>query len=106
VPPSFLVPGGKFFVTGGTDRIIRVYVCIPGPPILHAELTGHTDRIMTIQFGNVGRSMFATGSCDGTTRIWRYKEGGWVSIVLRVPANELSRYVIVAVNSVCEIHLE
>ena len=36
------IPGGKFFVTGGTDRIIRVYVCIPGPPTLHAELTGHT----------------------------------------------------------------
>ena len=48
-------------------------------------------------------SVFATGSCDGTTRIWRYKEGGWVSIVLRVPANELSRYVFVTINSVCEI---
>ena len=34
--------GGKFFVTGGTDLIIRVYVCIPGPPTLQAELTGHT----------------------------------------------------------------
>lgn len=30
--------GGKYFVTGGTDHIIRVYLCIPGPPILHAEL--------------------------------------------------------------------
>ena len=38
---SFL-SGGKFFVTGGTDRIIRVYMCIPGPPTLQAELTGHT----------------------------------------------------------------
>ena len=37
--------------------------------------------------------MFATGSCDGTTRIWSYKEGGWVSIVLRVPGDEMNRYI-------------
>ena len=37
--------------------------------------------------------MFATGSCDGTTRIWSYKEGGWVSIVLRVPRDEMNRYI-------------
>ena len=41
-----------FFVTGGTDRIVRVYQCIPYPPILVAELEGHSDRIMTIQFSN------------------------------------------------------
>ena len=39
--------GGKFFVTGGTDRIIRVYMCIPGPPTLQAELTGHTVSKLT-----------------------------------------------------------
>lgn len=33
--------GGKYFVTGGTDHILRVYVCIPGPPVLQAELDGH-----------------------------------------------------------------
>ena len=33
--------GGKFFVTGGTDRIIRVYECIPDPPTLVAELNKH-----------------------------------------------------------------
>ena len=41
----------------------------------------------------LAHSMFATGSCDGTTRIWSYKEGGWVSIVLRVPGDEMNRYV-------------
>ena len=41
----------------------------------------------------LAHSMFATGSCDGTTRIWSYKEGGWVSIVLRVPRDEMNRYV-------------
>ena len=33
--------GGKYFVTGGTDHILRVYLCIPDSPTLHAELEGH-----------------------------------------------------------------
>ena len=41
----------------------------------------------------LAHSMFATGSCDGTTRIWSYKEGGWVSIMLRVPGDEMNRYI-------------
>ena len=71
-----LYTGGKYFVTGGTDHIIRVYICIPGPPTLQAELEGqHTvrhnqllcwhglvlvscfhfqEKIMTVQFGNTG----------------------------------------------------
>ena len=38
---SAFSPGGKYFVTGGTDHILRVYVCNPGPPALQAELDGH-----------------------------------------------------------------
>lgn len=35
-------------MTGGTDHIVRVYVCIPGPPTLQAELEEpHTVREMT-----------------------------------------------------------
>ncbi len=49
---SSLHPGGKFFVTGGTDCLVRVYQCVPYPPVLIAELSGHTDRIMTVQFSN------------------------------------------------------
>ena len=33
--------GGTFFVTGGTDKIIRVYKCIPYPPVLVAEVQQH-----------------------------------------------------------------
>ena len=41
---SYII-GGKYFVTGGTDHIIRVYICIPGPPTLQAELEDqHTVR--------------------------------------------------------------
>ena len=34
--------GGKYFVTGGSDHILRAYLCIPGPPTLQGELNGHT----------------------------------------------------------------
>ena len=47
-------PGGKFYVTGGTDKIVRVYE-MSDPPLLVNELTGHTDRILTIQFNNNGQ---------------------------------------------------
>ena len=42
-PPVAMVTntGGKYFATGGTDRIVRVYSCIPGPPTLTAEVSGH-----------------------------------------------------------------
>ena len=28
-------------MTGGTDKVVRVYSCIPGPPALMAEMAGH-----------------------------------------------------------------
>ena len=37
-----LMTGGKYFATGGTDRIIRVYQCVPGPPTVMAEIETHT----------------------------------------------------------------
>ncbi len=37
-PPT---SGGKYFVTGGTDRLVRVCVCVPGPPQLQVEIAGH-----------------------------------------------------------------
>ena len=37
-------------------------------------------------------SMFATGSCDGTARVWRFREEGWTSMAIRIPTEELGRY--------------
>ena len=31
-------------MTGGTDKILRVYNCIPGLPVLLAEVLGHMVR--------------------------------------------------------------
>ena len=35
-------------MTGGTDKVLRVYNCIPGPPVLVAEVSGHTVRYNNI----------------------------------------------------------
>ena len=57
-PPTINItrplPGGKFYVTGGTDKIVRVYE-MNDTPLLVNELTGHSDRILTIQFNNNGQ---------------------------------------------------
>ena len=57
-PPAINItrplPGGKFYVTGGTDKIVRVYE-MNDTPLLVNELTGHSDRILTIQFNNNGQ---------------------------------------------------
>ena len=36
-------------------------------------------------------SMFATGSCDATTRIWRYREGAWQAHTLTIDPQEIAR---------------
>ncbi len=38
--------GGKYFVTGGTDRLLRVYSCCPSQPFLMTEVQAHTVRKM------------------------------------------------------------
>ncbi len=46
---------------------------------------------MTVQFGHMGDSLLATGSCDGTASIWRFTAEGWkCSSLLEVPDEELS----------------
>jgi bromodomain and WD repeat domain-containing protein 1/3 len=85
---SAFSPGGNFYVTGGTDRIVRVYRINPDSPVVLAELKGHNDRIMTVQFSNAGQCLFATGACDGSAILWQYKSCHWSSIALSVIADD------------------
>ncbi|XP_065906501.1 bromodomain and WD repeat-containing protein 3-like isoform X2 [Dysidea avara] len=78
-------PGGHYFVTGGTDHMVRVYNMYPTPTPEPWELHGHTDRIMIVKFGHTCSSLFATGSRDGTARVWWFKSGQWENRVLRMP---------------------
>ena len=72
-PPS----GGKYFVTGGTDHIIRVYMCIPGPPTLQAELDSQhkvrNDKFLsTVWIYTVHVSFPLTGE-DYDSTVWQHR---------------------------------
>ena len=38
-------------------------------------------------------SVFATGSCDATGRVWRFREGAWQGKPLLVDPQEIAKYV-------------
>uniref|UniRef100_A0A672INW2 Pleckstrin homology domain interacting protein n=1 Tax=Salarias fasciatus TaxID=181472 RepID=A0A672INW2_SALFA len=66
--------GGMFLATGSTDHIIRVYYFGSGQPEKISELESHTV--------SRHRSVFVSGSRDGTARIWQLQPQGWRSILL------------------------
>ena len=45
--------------------------------------------IFTLFVGDV--SMFATGSCDATSRVWRYREGAWQGNALVMDPQEIAK---------------
>jgi WD40 repeat protein len=67
-------PGGPYIFTGGADRKVRIISRVGWPP-----LTGHTDAVSALAFsprgGFLGEGFLATGSFDGTARLWVYSVG-------------------------------
>jgi WD40 repeat protein len=57
---------GKFVVTDGTDRIVRLIDIVSG---VVTELRGHENIIIRVRFSPDSRS-FLSGSRDGTVRTW------------------------------------
>ncbi|CAH2314773.1 bromodomain and WD repeat-containing 3 isoform X2 [Pelobates cultripes] len=79
--------GGMFIATGSTDHVIRIYYLGSGTPEKLAELEGHLDKVVAVQFCNNGdRLCFVSGSRDGTARIWQYQQQEWKMIVLDMAA--------------------
>ncbi|XP_063794477.1 bromodomain and WD repeat-containing protein 3 isoform X4 [Pseudophryne corroboree] len=79
--------GGMFIVTGSTDHVIRIYYLGSGEPEKIAELEGHVDKVVAVQFCNNGdRLCFVSGSRDGTARIWQYQQQEWKMVVLDMAA--------------------
>eukprot|EP01134_Creolimax_fragrantissima_P007321 CFRG7321T1 len=77
-------PGGVFFAAGSQGGHCYIYHLKRGDePVKLADLEGHTAKVTTVKFNTMGAS-FATGSQDGTARIWRMENGIWTSCVLDV----------------------
>lgn len=75
--PSVSTPGGA--VPANTP-VPPVATSVPRPTALAVSgatlstLTGHTDTLMSIAFTSDGKTL-ATGSLDGTARLWRASDG-------------------------------
>jgi WD40 repeat protein len=60
-------PDGKRLVSGGADKIVRMWDGVQGSLI--GTFAGHGDSINCVQFNRDGNSI-VSGSSDGTLRIW------------------------------------
>lgn len=95
---SSMSTGGSFLACGSSDHCIHIYgFHYDIGPYHLAELGGHTDKVDSIQFCNLG-FRFVTGSKDGTAIIWTYKRSSWVPLRLDMDTN-LEQKVIRAPNS-------
>ncbi|XP_065908776.1 PH-interacting protein-like [Dysidea avara] len=94
--------GGHYFATGGTDHMVRVYNMFTTPTPESWELHGHMDCIMIVKFGHTCSSLFATGSRDGTARVWWFKSSQWEN---RVGWEWTDHYIITASTPDCNLYV-
>jgi len=82
-------PGGLFMATGSADHHVRVYM-MDGKegPVKVLEQEAHTERVDSLQWANQPSLRFASGSKDGTARIWRYEAGEWHSSQLVIKGED------------------
>ena len=65
-------PDGKFIVTGGIDKTVRIWEAEIGS-LVHT-LTGHTAQITSVSFSPDGKQI-SSSSRDKTARIWNASDG-------------------------------
>ena len=66
-------PNGKWAVSGGDDRSLRIWDVAGGDREIHASL-GHTGPITSVVWSRDGQQILS-GSRDGTVRWWDWKHG-------------------------------
>ncbi|KAI6233541.1 hypothetical protein M3Y99_00903400 [Aphelenchoides fujianensis] len=76
-------PGGNFVVMGDSAHFIHIYQLSVHTVQRIIEFCAHSDVVDSLAWS--ARSFaFATGSKDGTAKIWRFSSGGWAATELRV----------------------
>jgi WD40 repeat protein len=84
-------PDGRFLACGGEDHLIRVW-SVQRRTLMHC-LVGHGDEVRSVAFAPQGylqpgqpltsslaHHQLASGSYDGTVRLWNLGTGDWVAI--------------------------
>lgn len=75
-------PDGKSFAMWGVDEVVRLWRLEAAAKAEPIELRGHEQLVRHVLFMRGGRCL-ATGSDDGTVRLWDLDELGAGSVVLR-----------------------
>ncbi|HXY40281.1 MAG TPA: protein kinase, partial [Vicinamibacteria bacterium] len=70
-----LLPGGRL-LTGGSDRVVRVWDLQTGRPVL--EMPGHTDAVTAVA---AGAGVLASAARDGTVRLWSPQDGRCAAVL-------------------------
>jgi WD40 repeat protein len=82
-------PSGELVGTGGSDQVARLWDVRPRPIVsegvvpvgqVNRELKGHVGRVGAIAFSPDGGRV-ATGSTDGSARVWKVADGELVTIL-------------------------
>ncbi|CAJ0573790.1 unnamed protein product, partial [Mesorhabditis spiculigera] len=80
-------PGGRFVAVGDSHSRVRLFSVDEHGPKKLDELEGHTDRVDSLVWAHSGMRI-ASGSPDGTARVWMVKDGKWRHITLKLDKSE------------------
>uniref|UniRef100_A0A158Q3Z3 Bromo domain-containing protein n=1 Tax=Dracunculus medinensis TaxID=318479 RepID=A0A158Q3Z3_DRAME len=75
--------GGNFVVMGDTHRFVRIYKMASDGIEKCFEIEAHKDRVDSLVWAHSGLQ-FASGSRDGTARVWKFSCNEWESLVLSI----------------------
>ncbi|CAD5210709.1 unnamed protein product [Bursaphelenchus xylophilus] len=78
--------GGNFVITGGTEKLVYIYRLTAYTVERLYEFFIHNDKIESLVWAN-NNFWFASGSKDGTAKVWSLKGNEWLSTELVLPKN-------------------
>jgi WD40 repeat protein len=88
VGAAAFAPNGEVVVTGGSDKVARLWDVRPRPIVagvvpvgqVRSHFEGHRSRVGAVAFSR-GGALFATGSADGTARVWDVADESPVTVL-------------------------
>ncbi|CAJ0915237.1 unnamed protein product, partial [Mesorhabditis belari] len=80
-------PGGGLIAVGDSQQRVRLFSVDEKGPQKLQELEGHTDRVDSLVWAHSGVRL-ASGSPDGTARVWTVRCGKWRHVTLKLDKSD------------------